>query len=154
MHPLGPPRGAQFSKPPFHGTLTPLTAPTPPSAHTPHMHRDASNVSARASERAARQAWSLAVVAAFLFALGAVATWAQEFVVWLPHRLASVLMLAGLALSVWSLTVSARRLFAPPPPARAELRALAGAIFFSALPPCVFLAWAVWLHVVLAACRT
>ena len=118
------------------------------------MHVDTPNIGTAGPERISRKAWSLAVVAAFLFALGAVATWAQEFVVWLPHRLASVLMLAGLVLSVWSLVLSARRLFAPPPSERSELQELAGAIFFAALPPCVFLVWAVWLHVVLGACRT
>ena len=76
-------------------------------------------------------------------------TWTQEFVVWLPHRLASVLVLAGLALSVWSLAASARRLFAAERPERAELKTLAGAAFFAALPPCVFLAWVIWLNVTL-----
>ena len=47
-------------------------------------------------DRFCRQAWALAVVAAFLFALGGVATWAQEFLVWIPQRVASTCIVFGL----------------------------------------------------------
>jgi hypothetical protein len=89
------------------------------------------------------RAWALAVVSSFLFALGAVATWGQEFVVGLSHRVASILMLAGLLLSVGSLALAARVLFSGATLDRRQNRSLLTTLFFAALPPVAFLSWLV-----------
>jgi hypothetical protein len=95
-------------------------------------------------DRLIRRSWALAVVSSFLFALGAVATWGQEFVVGLSHRVASLLMLAGLLLSVGSLALAARLLFSGAALARSQNRSLLGTLFLAALPPVAFLSWLVF----------
>lgn len=101
-------------------------------------------------ERLSRGAWAMAVVAAFLFSLGGVATWAQEFLVWIPQRVASVLILLGLACSLAALIQSARVLFAGSGLARQQNWAILWAILLAAVPPLVFLAWIVWMRFSLA----
>ena len=91
-----------------------------------------------------RRSWALAVVSSFLFALGAVATWAQEFMVGLSHRAASILMLAGLLLSVGSLALAARLLFSGATLDRRQNRSLLYSLLFAALPPVAFLSWLVF----------
>jgi len=96
------------------------------------------------------RAWGLAVVATFLFVLGGLGAWAQEYWAWIPRRLTDLLQLAGLVLSVWALVRVAQMLFARPAPERVALRRLAGTLGLAGVPPLVFLIWWAWLHVSLA----
>jgi hypothetical protein len=95
-------------------------------------------------------AWSLALVAAFLFALGGVATWAQEFMVWIPQRAASICIVLGLACSLWALIQAARILFSGVALARRRHWSLLWTILLAAIPPLVFIAWVVWMQFSLA----
>ena len=96
------------------------------------------------------QAWTLALVAAFLFALGGVATGAQEFMVWIPQRVASICIVLGLACSLWALIQAARILFFVVVLARRQLWSLLWTILLAAVPPLVFIAWAIWMRFSLA----
>ena len=91
-----------------------------------------------------------AIGGAFLFALGGVGTWVQEYAVWVPHWVASLLIRAGLTLGLAAVALAAWLLFTRPPLERPALRQVAWSLFFGALPPVVFLAWAVWLRMSLA----
>jgi hypothetical protein len=84
----------------------------------------------------------LSILSAFFFALGGVATAAQEFVVWIPLRLTGLLILAGLTLGLVAMVRAARVLFVTPPTARIQLWRLVWSLFFGVLPPLVFLVWA------------
>jgi len=95
-------------------------------------------------------AWSLALVAAFLFALGGVATGAQEFLVWIPQRMASICIVLGLACSLWALVQAARVLFSGVALVRRQHWALLWTILLAAIPPLVFLAWVIWMRISLA----
>ena len=98
-----------------------------------------------------RQAWTLAVGSAFLFAMGGVATWAQEFVVWIPQRVASICILLGLCFGLWALIRAARVLFSGAVLARRQHWALLWTILLAAIPPLVFLSWVLWMQFSLAA---
>jgi len=98
-----------------------------------------------------RRSWALAVVSAFLFALGGVATWAQELEVWIPQRAASVCILLGLLCGFVSLLLAARALFRGPALSRRQQWTILWAILLAAIPPLVFLTWAIWMRVSLAA---
>ncbi len=83
----------------------------------------------------------------FLFALGGVATAAQEFLVWIPQRVAAFCVVAGLAGCFAALVLLVRVLFGGPDGSRAEQRAMLGTMMLASLPPVVFLAWVVWMQV-------
>ena len=95
-------------------------------------------------------AWTLAVFSAFLFALGGVATWAQEFLVWIPQRVASICIVLGLACSLWALIQAARVLFSGWVLVRRQNWALLWTILLAAIPPLVFIVWVIWMRVSLA----
>lgn len=96
------------------------------------------------------QAWTLSLVAAFLVALGGVATWAQEVMVWIPQRAASICIVLGLACSLWALIQAARILFCGVSLARRQHWAILWTILLAAIPPLVFLAWVIWMRLSLA----
>jgi hypothetical protein len=97
--------------------------------------------------RSTQQAWLLAMAGALLFALGGVATAAQEFLVWIPAQVASAGVVLGLAGCFAALVQVMRVLFADPASARGQQRALLGTMLLAALPPAVFLLWVVWVQV-------
>ena len=105
---------------------------------------------ARALRTDAHRSLTLAVIAAFLFTLGGVANWAQEFVAWVPRRVADTMVICGLALSVWALALVARRMFAGGAFTRGEKWIVVRSVFFAALPPVIFLVWWVWARWMLA----
>jgi hypothetical protein len=97
--------------------------------------------------RGAQQAWLLAMAGAFLFALGGVATAAQEFLVWIPQQVASAGVVLGLASCFASLVQVMRALFADQESSRGQQRALLGTMLLAGLPPAVFLVWVIWMQV-------
>ena len=94
-----------------------------------------------------RKAWAVAVVSALLFALGVVATGAQEFWVWIPQRLASIVVLLGLGGSVVALVQVARVLFSGADLGRRQHWTLLGTIVLAGLPPLVFIGWVIWMRI-------
>jgi hypothetical protein len=84
---------------------------------------------------------------AFLFALGGVATAAQEFLVWIPQRVAAFCVVAGLAGCFVSLVQLVRVLFGGSEGSGAEQRVMLGTMVLASLPPIVFLVWVVWMQV-------
>ena len=107
-------------------------------------------MSLNSEERLISRSWALAVISAFLFALGGVATWAQEFAVWIPQRVASVCIVCGLACGLWALVQSARSLFGGASLARQQHWTILWTLLLSAMPPLVFLTWVVWIKLSLA----
>ena len=101
-------------------------------------------------DKISRGAWALAVVAAFLFALGGVATWAQEFWVWVPQRVASSCIVLGLVCSLWALIQTSRVLFSGVVLARKQNWAVLWAMLLAAIPPLVFVTWVIWMRFSLA----
>ena len=101
-------------------------------------------------ERLSRGAWALAVVSAFLFALGGVATWAQELYVWIPQRVASICIVLGLASSLWALIQATRILFSGAALTRRHHWAILWAILLAAIPPLAFIGWVLWMRLSLA----
>ncbi|MEI8243796.1 MAG: hypothetical protein WCI17_11055 [bacterium] len=101
------------------------------------------------ADQISRRAWGWAVVAAFLFALGGVATWAQEFWVWIPQRVASVCIVLGLAASLWSLILATRVLFSGVALARRQNGSLLWTMLLAGVPPLAFVAWVLWMWLAL-----
>ena len=89
-------------------------------------------------------AGALAVVAVFLFALGGVANWLQEFLVWIPQRVASACIIAGLVCSFGALIQATRILFSGAVLNRRHNWTLLWTILLAAIPPCLFIAWVIW----------
>ena len=102
-------------------------------------------------EQTSLRAWAFAVVAAFLFALGGVATWAQEFLVWIPQRIASVCIVFGLACSFWALIQATRVVFSGVALPRRQNWAILGTILLAAIPPLAFVAWVIWMRITMGA---
>jgi hypothetical protein len=98
------------------------------------------------SARLSRRAWALAVISAFLFALGGVAARAQEFWVWISNRVASFLMVLGLLCSLISVIYAARVIFSRVVLTKRQQGLLLGSILLAALPPVAFLLWLAWLR--------
>ncbi|MEI6211290.1 MAG: hypothetical protein WCR06_06655 [bacterium] len=97
-----------------------------------------------------QQAWALAVTAAFLFALGGVATWAQEFYVWIPQRAATISIVFGLACSLGAMILTTRVIFSGAVLAGRQNRAMLWTTLLAAVPPLAFLAWVLWMRISLA----
>ena len=102
-------------------------------------------------DRVSPRAGSLAVVAALLFALGSVANWAQEFLVWIPQRIASVCIVFGLACSFWALIQATRVVFSGVALPRRQNWAILGTILLAAIPPLAFVAWVIWMRITMGA---
>ena len=91
------------------------------------------------------RAWAAAICSLFLFLLGAVGVWAQEYAVWIPRLLTDVLVLAGLALSVTAVVLLGRRLFAAAARPESAWRAVR-ILLVAGVPPLLFTAWYVWMR--------
>lgn len=102
------------------------------------------------NDKFSQQAWALAVVAAFLFALGGVATWSQEFYVWIPQRAATISIICGLACSLGAMIQATRVLFSGVALVGRQHGSMLLTILLAAIPPVGFLAWVIWMQISLA----